>query len=128
MRRERAYRRGVRQLKKMVGRERAKELRRSMQDTLPDFERYVMEFLAGEIWRRQGLEPRVRSLCTISALTALGRTRGLELNVRMALGNGARPREILEAVLQMAPYAGFPAAWEGLSVARAVLREEGRRA
>ena len=46
-----------------------------------------------------------------------GTTSAVELNIRMALGNGATKEEVLEAMIQMAPYAGFPAAWEGLRIA-----------
>lgn len=60
---------------------------------------------------------------TISTLAALGRTRGLELNIRMALNNGASRQDVMETLLQIAPYAGFPAAWEGLALAAQVFEE-----
>ena len=101
------------------GREAARAVER-FRDLSPDFERYVMEFLSGEIWRRRGLDLRTRSLCTVAALAALGRSRGLGLNIRMALRNGASESEIREVLIQVAAYAGFPAAWEGLAVAREV--------
>jgi len=69
----------------------------------PDFERYVTEFLCGDVWSRDGLELHVKSLCTIAVLAALGRTQGLELNIRMALGNGATPADIKDVFLQIAP-------------------------
>ena len=54
----------------------------------------------------------------------MGRTLGLELNIRMALRNGATQREVIETLLHIAPYAGFPAAWEGLAMADRVFAEE----
>ena len=60
---------------------------------------------------------------TIAALAATGRSLGLELNIRMALNNGASRQDIMETMLQIAPYAGFPACWEGLAVASRVFRE-----
>jgi alkylhydroperoxidase/carboxymuconolactone decarboxylase family protein YurZ len=77
--------------------------------------------VAGEVWSRPGLDLRTRSLVTIAALAALGRSRALELNLRMAVNNGATRQEITEALLQIAPYAGFPAAWEALAVAEQAL-------
>ncbi len=74
------------------------------------------------MWRRLHLELKTRSLVTIAALTALGRTTGLRLNIEMALHNGASREKIVETLLQMAPYAGFPACWEGLLVADEVFR------
>jgi 4-carboxymuconolactone decarboxylase len=54
----------------------------------------------------------------------LGRSQGLELNIRMALKNGATREEIIETLLQIAPYAGFPAAWDGLQIAERVFENE----
>ena len=60
---------------------------------------------------------------TIAGLAALGRPNGLRLNIEMALNNGASKEEILETLLQRAPYAGFPACWEGLVIADEVFKE-----
>ncbi|MBI4529350.1 MAG: carboxymuconolactone decarboxylase family protein [Deltaproteobacteria bacterium] len=117
---EERYQRGVELLKQMLGEVAAEETRKRWRKLSPDFERYVLEFLAGEIWSRTGLPLKVKSLCTITALAALGRAQGLELNIRMALNNGATRDEIMEALLHIAPYAGFPAAWEGLQIAARV--------
>lgn len=115
--------RGEALLEQMLGAEAAREIRHHWQAICPEFENYVVEFLAGEIWSREGLDLRTRSLVTVGILAALGRTRGLELNLRMALRNGATRRELVETLLQTAPYAGFPAAWEGLALLDEVLRE-----
>jgi 4-carboxymuconolactone decarboxylase len=114
------YRRGECLLQEMLGPEGAEAIRSVWRQMSPDFERYVIEFLAGEIWSRPQLDRRTKSLVTIAALAALGRPQGLELNIRMALANGATRQEIIETLLHIAPYAGFPAAWEGLTVARRV--------
>ena len=57
-------------------------------------------------------------------MTALGRPNGLRLNIEMALNNGATKAEILETLLQMAPYAGFPACWDALLIADEVFRQK----
>jgi 4-carboxymuconolactone decarboxylase len=116
-------RRGEELLKHMLGAEQAEKVRQVWREVCPDFESYVIEFLAGEVWSRPGLDRRTKSLATIAALAALGRTLGLELNIRMALNNGATRQEVVETLLHIAPYAGFPAAWEGLALARKVFRE-----
>ena len=116
--------RGGELLEKMLGTEQAQEMRSSWRAISPDFEEYVVEFLAGEIWSRKQLDLRTKSLATIAALAALGRTRALELNIQIALGNGASRQEVVETLLHIAPYAGFPAAWEGLALADRVFREE----
>lgn len=115
--------RGGELLRRMLGPERAEATRQAWREICPDFEKYVTEFLAGEIWSRPGLDLRTRSLVTVAALASLGRTLGLELNIRMALNNGATRQEIVETLLQIAPYGGFPACWEGLALADKVFRE-----
>lgn len=124
-----SYQRGSKLLEQMLGAAEARRTRSAWHKLAPDFERYVVTFLSGEVWARPGLDRRTRSLCTVAVLAALGRTNGLALNLRMALRNGATRGEILETLLHIAPYAGFPAAWDALVLAHRVLgeRKRGRR-
>ena len=114
---------GVAVLKKMIGGPDAERMRQGWREISPDLERLILSFVAGQIWTRPILDLKTRSLCTVAALTALGRTTALELNVRMALGNGATKEEILEAMIHLAPYAGFPAIWDGMKIAARVMGE-----
>ncbi len=120
---EERIQRGLEQFAKMAGRERAEELQSTWREISPSFESFVLGVLAGEVWPRQELDPRTRSLVTVAGLAALGRPRALTLNIEMALGNGATREEIRETMLQMAFYAGFPTAWEGLQAADEVFRK-----
>src|SRR2546425_11046260 len=115
---------GLAILKKMLGSDEAERMRQGWRQLSPELERLILSFVAGQIWTRPTLDLKTRSLCTIAALTALGRTSAIELNIRMALGNGATKEEIFEAMIQMAPYAGFPAAWDGLKIASRVFVED----
>ena len=99
----------------MLGEETAAETIAHWDAISPEFSGYVTEFLAGEIWSRDGLDRRTKSLVSIAALAALGRTRALELNLQFALKNGATRQDIVEALLQIAPYAGFPVTWDALA-------------
>lgn len=117
------YEKGIRQFAQMVGQENIEDLRRQFAALSTDFERYVMGFVGGEIWSRPNLDLKTRSLCSIAMLAALGRTNALELNVKMALNNGATKTEIIEVFFQVAIYAGFAAAWDGLTKADAIFRE-----
>ena len=116
------YQRGIGRFAEMVGGEQIDALRERFAGLSPDFERYVMGFLGGEVWSRPNLDLRTRSLCSIAVLASLGRTNALELNVRMAVHNGATKEEIIETFFQVAIYAGFAAAWDGLTKADSVLR------
>jgi 4-carboxymuconolactone decarboxylase len=115
--------RGLRLLQDMLGPEQAERTRQLWQQMCPAFEEYVIEFLAGEVWSRPQLDLRTKSLATVATLAGMGRTLALELNIRMALNNGATKQDIVETLLQIAPYAGFPACWEGLTLAQKVFRE-----
>jgi alkylhydroperoxidase/carboxymuconolactone decarboxylase family protein YurZ len=119
--------RGIRLLEQMLGADQAQQVRESWRNISADFEQYVLEFLAGEIWSRPQLDLRTKSLVTIAALAALGRTRGLELNIRMARQNGASRQDVTETLLHIAPYAGFPAAWEGLELVDKIYADPGSR-
>src|SRR5262245_5298732 len=120
---EEHFENGLSILKTMVGATDAERTRQGWREISPDLEKFILEFVAGRIWTRSTLDRKTRSLSTIAALTALGRPNALELNIRMALGNGATKEEILEVILHMAPYAGFPAAWEGMKIATRLLRD-----
>ncbi|MFN8490266.1 MAG: carboxymuconolactone decarboxylase family protein [Caldilineaceae bacterium] len=108
------YQRGVAQFGQMVGEDKIDALRERFRQVSPDFERTVMGFIGGEVWTRPNLDLRTRSLCSIAILAALGRVNALDLNLQMALNNGATEAEIVEVFYQVAIYAGFAAAWDGL--------------
>ncbi len=94
--------------------------------SFPDFARYVVEFPFGDIYAREGLGLRERELATVAALCVLGHAQPqLRVHVHAALHVGCKPAEVVEVVMQMAVYAGFPAALNGLSVVREVFAEAG---
>ncbi len=119
---EEQYRKGVEQFAKMIGTDKIDELREKFRALSPDFERCVMGTVGGEIWSRPNLDLKTRSLCSIAVLAALGRVNALELNVKMALNNGATKAEIIEVFFQVAAYAGFAAAWDGLEKANEIFK------
>ncbi|MCZ6679556.1 MAG: carboxymuconolactone decarboxylase family protein [Candidatus Poribacteria bacterium] len=117
------YQKGVEQFAQMVGADKIEPLREKFKALSPDFERCVMGVVGGEIWNRPNLDLRTRSLCSIAVLAGLGRVNALELNVQMALNNGATKAEITEVFFQVAAYAGFAAAWDGLEKAHEVFKK-----
>lgn len=108
---------GLKLLYQMMGKEKADELVAGWAKLSPDFARMITDFVAADVWARPGLELKSRSFITIAALTVLGRMNALRINIEMALNNGATRTEIVEALLHLAPYAGFPACWDALIVA-----------
>ena len=98
----------------------------SLQAIAPDLARYVIEFPFGDIYQRPGLDLPQRELATVAALTALGHCQPqLAVHVHGALNVGCTPEQIVEVVIQMAVYAGFPAALNGMHTVKAVFAERG---
>ena len=96
----------------------------SLADIAPDFARYLLEFPFGDIYSRPGLDLRAREIATIAALTALGNaTPQLKVHIAAGLDVGLSRDEIVETIMQMAVYAGFPAALNGLFAAKEVFRD-----
>lgn len=91
-----------------------------------DFQDLITRYAWGEIWTRSGVDRRMRSAITITALVARGHYEELALHVRAALRNGLTPDEIAEVLLHSAIYCGVPAANSAFKVAQQVLREEGK--
>jgi 4-carboxymuconolactone decarboxylase len=90
-----------------------------LRDIAPDFADWIVDFSYGDVMSRPGLDLRTRQLATIAALTALGNAQPqLRLHIEGALNVGCRIQEIIETILQMSVYAGFPAAINALTVAR----------
>jgi len=96
--------------------ERTSELTRDYQDLIT---RYVW----GEIWTRPGLDRKMRSAITLTALVALGHFDELAMHVRAARRNGMTDDEIKEVLLQCAVYCGVPAANHAFAVAQRVLED-----
>lgn len=94
----------------------ASEFARPMQDL-------VTEYCWGEVWGREGLDRKTRSLLNLAMLTALNRNHELGVHVKGAITNGVTVDEIQEVLLQTAIYAGVPAALEAFRVAEKVLAE-----
>jgi 3-oxoadipate enol-lactonase/4-carboxymuconolactone decarboxylase len=90
-----------------------------------DFQDLITRYAWGEIWTRSGLDRRMRSAITMTALVARGHNEELALHVRAALRNGLTPDEIAEVLLHSAIYCGVPAANSAFKVAQQVLKEEG---
>jgi 4-carboxymuconolactone decarboxylase len=89
-----------------------------------DFQDLITRYAWGEIWTRPGLDRRMRSAITLTALIALGRFEELAMHVRAARRNGLSEDEIKEVLLQSAIYCGVPAANSAFAVASGVLAEE----
>jgi 4-carboxymuconolactone decarboxylase len=98
----------------------------SLQDISPALADWIIDFAYGEVFSRSELDLCRRELGTVAALTALGNAQPqLKVHIEGALQVGCRPEEIIEMILQMAVYAGFPSALNGIAAARDVFEQKG---
>ena len=96
----------------------------ALKDISPEFADLLIEFPFGDVYSRPGLDLRSREIATVAALTAMGTAAPqLKVHVHGALNVGCTPQEIIEVMIQMAVYAGFPAALNGLFAAKEVFDE-----
>ena len=121
------YERGFEKLKEIHG-EADEQVIESLKDISPDLGRYIIEFGFGDIYSRPGLDLKSREIATIAALIALGNAQPqLKVHLHAALNVGCTREEVVEVIIQMAVYAGFPAALNGISVAKAVFTERAQQ-
>lgn len=88
-----------------------------------DWQRYATENAWGAVWTRPGLDKKIRSMLTIAMLAALGRQEELALHIRATRNTGVTKDEVKEVLLQVAVYAGAPAANSAFAIAKQVYRE-----
>jgi 4-carboxymuconolactone decarboxylase len=120
---ESRYERGLAKLREVDGQAGEKVIQ-SLEDIAPDFARYVIEFPFGDIYSRPGLDLKSREIAVVAALTAMGNaTPQLKVHIHAALNVGVTREEIVETIMQMAVYAGFPAALNGLMAAKEVFSQ-----
>lgn len=98
---------------------------RSTTDFTAPFQDLISRYAWGEIWTRPGLEPRLRSAVTLTAMIAGQHWEEFDMHVRAARRNGLTIGEIQEILLQSAVYCSVPSANTAFARAQAVLREDG---
>jgi 4-carboxymuconolactone decarboxylase len=117
------YQRGWEKLKEVDG-QAGERVIETLQDIAPDFARYLIEFPFGDIYSRPALDLKSRQVAVVAALTALGNAAPqLKVHINAALNVGLTRQEVVEVIMQMAVFAGFPAALNGLFAAKEVFRE-----
>ena len=117
------YRRGSEKIREIHG-ELGENALDSIAEIAPDLSRYVIEFAFGDVYSRGLLSLKERQIVTVSALAALGNAQPqLKVHIHGALNLGWTREEIVEIMIQMAVYAGFPAALNGISAAKEVFAE-----
>jgi 4-carboxymuconolactone decarboxylase len=112
---------GVAKLGELIGPDPARAFRYECEPYERRLREAVVDFGYGQVWNSGRLEPRARMLLTVAVLAATGRTAELRTHLTVALDAGLNPDELAETFLQVALYAGFPAALDGTRELRRLL-------
>ena len=118
------HERGMKARREVLGDEHVDNAIDKTTEFTKDFQDLITRYAWGEIWTRPGLDRRMRSAITLTALIARGHFEELAMHIRAARRNGLSDDEIKEVLLQSAIYCGVPAANQAFAVASRVLEEE----
>lgn len=119
-----AFRRGLARRNRIIGPAGAQR-RRMLQAVHPDLERLLIEHCWGTVLERPGLSERERELITAAVLITLGRDREATTHLHGALNVGITKDELVELLIQLSVYAGFPATMTGAALLAEVLQARG---
>jgi 4-carboxymuconolactone decarboxylase len=117
------YEKGLKNRKSVLGTDYVEKAINAADDFNRPFQKLVTTYCWGEIWGREELPRKIRSMLNIAMLTALNRPHELKLHLRGALNNGVSRTEIREVLMQTAIYCGIPAAVDAFRSAREVFNE-----
>lgn len=117
------FERGLAIRKSVLGAEFVDRAIASADDFNMPLQRLVTEYCWGAVWGREELPKKTRSLLNIAMIGTLNRTHELKMHVKGAIRNGCTREEIREVLLQVAIYAGVPAAVDSFRVAKEALAE-----
>jgi 4-carboxymuconolactone decarboxylase len=106
---------------RFVGPENVDRGREYLESLDPDLHRYILDFVYGEVYAGDTLDPKTRALCTVAMLASLDQQLQLGVYVRAARRQGASEEEVREVLRQVAVYAGFPSAWNALATMKKAL-------
>lgn len=125
---ETRHERGVNKLKEFTSQD-AGSTHDGIADALaqlaPAIGEWITDFAYGDVYSREGLPNRDRALVTISTLVTQGTEPQLALHINTGLTAGLRGEEIVEAIMHLVPYTGFPRVLNALDVAKRVFAERG---
>ncbi|WP_303969271.1 carboxymuconolactone decarboxylase family protein [Sporosarcina ureae] len=117
---------GLEKIREYVSEEEAERMMTAdaLKELAPDLRKYIVEFAYGEIYSRSGLDSKQRQLVTLSSLVTQGATTQIQTHVKRALTVGLTKTEIVESMMQLIPYVGFPRVQTALTAAKEILEHE----
>ncbi|MBW2438471.1 MAG: 4-carboxymuconolactone decarboxylase [Deltaproteobacteria bacterium] len=117
------YKKGMQIRKSVLGEDHVKRAEANKSDFDADFQRLITEAAWGSVWARPGLDRKTRHLLTIAMLATLGSYEELAMHIRATRNTGVTREDVKEVLLQVAIYAGIPAANAAIAIAKRVYGE-----
>ena len=117
------YEKGMQIRKSVLGEAHVERAEANKSEFDADFQRFITEAAWGSVWTRPGLDRKTRHLLTIAMLATLGNHEELAMHIRATRNTGVTREEVKEVLLQVAVYAGIPAANAAVAVAKRVYEE-----
>jgi len=96
----------------------------ALADIAPDLRKMIIEFAYGDVYSRPGLDAKSRALVVITSVVTQGAAPQTKTHITRGIHAGLTQTEIVEALLQLVPYIGFPRVQNALTIAQQVFREE----
>ena len=120
------FQKGLETMKDYVTADALKQMVESdaLADIAPDLRKMIVEFAYGDIYSRDGLGKKKRALVVMTAVVTQGATPQTKTHITRGLQAGLTPKEIVEALLQLVPYIGFPRVQNALTIAQEIFREQ----
>lgn len=106
-----------------LGAENVEASRTYLEQLDPELHRYIIDFVYGEVYSGDALDPKTRALCTVAMLACMDQQLQLGVYARAAMRQGASEEELREVLRQVAVYAGFPSAWNAIATMRTALKD-----
>jgi 4-carboxymuconolactone decarboxylase len=117
------FEKGMATRKSVLGADHVARAEANKTDFDADFQRYVTENAWGAVWSRPGLNKKTRHLLTLAMLASIGRHEELAMHIRATRNTGVTRDEVKEVLLQVAVYAGAPAANSAFAIAKRTYKE-----
>ena len=117
------YEQGMRIRREVMGDRYVDQAHANRTDIDSDFQRFITEMAWGTVWARPELDRRTRHMLTLAILAALGHHHELEVHLRATQNTGVSAEDVREVLLQVAVYAGVPAANSAFAIAKKVFAE-----
>ncbi|SDI32745.1 carboxymuconolactone decarboxylase family protein [Alteribacillus bidgolensis] len=119
------FQRGLDKLKEFTSSEEVNHLIESdgLKDIAPDLRKFIVEFAYGDIYTRSGLDNKQRALVTLSSLVTQAAYTQIGTHVKRGITSGLTPEEIIESIMQLIPYIGFPRVQNALNMTKKIFEE-----